>query len=89
MSGSPEELCRLAYQRDSAGEIEAMLELFHPEVEVYVALLNFESGTYRGHDEYRQLLARWGSSWDETRGAEGPDRQRELGALDRRVHRAR
>jgi len=67
MSGSPEELCRLAYERYSAGEIEAMLELFDPEVEVYVAPPNFESGTYRGHDEYRQLLARWGSSWDEMR----------------------
>ena len=41
------------YERYSAGEIEAMLELFHPEVEVFVAPPNFESGTYRGHDEYR------------------------------------
>ena len=53
MSGSPEELCRLAYERYSAGEIDAMLELFDPEVEVYVAPPNFESGTYRGHEEYR------------------------------------
>ena len=57
MSGSPEELCRLAYERYSAGEIDAMLELFHPEVEVFVAPPNFESGTYRGHEEYRNLLA--------------------------------
>jgi ketosteroid isomerase-like protein len=32
-----------------------------------VAPPNFESGTYRGHDEYRSLLDRWGSSWDEMR----------------------
>ncbi len=67
MSGSPEEVCRLAYERYSAGDIAAMLELFDPEVEVYVAPPNFESGTYRGHQEYLGLLERWGSSWDEMR----------------------
>ena len=57
----------MAYARYSAGEIDAMLELFHPAVEVFVAPPNFESGTYRGHDEYGALLERWGASWDEMR----------------------
>ena len=39
-----------------------MLELFDPEVEVFVAPPNFESGTYRGHEEYGALLERWGAS---------------------------
>ena len=67
MSESPEERCRLAYTRFSTGDIDAMLELFHPGVEVFVAPPNFESGTYCGHDEYRGLLERWGASWDEMR----------------------
>jgi ketosteroid isomerase-like protein len=67
VSESPAERCRLAYERYSAGDIEGMLELFDPEVEVYVAPPNFESGTYRGHGEYLQLLQRWGASWDEMR----------------------
>ena len=67
MSESPEERCRLAYARFSAGDIDGMLELFHPDVEVFVAPPNFESGTYCGHDEYRGLLERWGASWDEMR----------------------
>ncbi|MBN1530852.1 MAG: nuclear transport factor 2 family protein [Thermoleophilaceae bacterium] len=67
MTATPEDLCRRAYARYSAGEIEAMLELFDPEVSVYVAPPNFESGTYRGQAEYRQLLERWAGSWDEMR----------------------
>lgn len=67
MDGSPEERCRLAYARFSAGDHDGMLELFHPEVEVFVAPPNFESGTYRGHEEYRGLLERWGAPWDEMR----------------------
>ena len=67
MSGSPEELCRLSYERYSAGQIDAMLELFDPEVEVFVAPPNFESGTYRGHAEYLSLIERWGAAWEEMR----------------------
>jgi ketosteroid isomerase-like protein len=59
--------CRLAYERFSAGDLEGLLELFHPDVEVYVAPPNFESGTYRGRDAYRRLLERWGASWEEMR----------------------
>ncbi|HZN89620.1 MAG TPA: nuclear transport factor 2 family protein [Thermoleophilaceae bacterium] len=61
------ELCQLAYARFSAGDVVGLLELFHPDVEVYVAPPNFESGTYRGHDAYRRLLERWGASWEEMR----------------------
>ena len=67
VSGSPEDLCREAYARYSAGDYEAMLELFDPDVTVVVAPPNFESGTYRGHEEYRRLLERWAGSWEEMR----------------------
>jgi ketosteroid isomerase-like protein len=60
-------LCSQAYTRFSAGDVDGLLELFHPEVEVFVAPPNFESGTYRGRAEYRGLLERWAASWDEMR----------------------
>lgn len=62
-----EQLCRLAYERYSEGDFDRMLELFAPDVEVYVAPPNFESGTYRGHVEYRGLIERWGAPWEEMR----------------------
>src|SRR5215210_6827846 len=64
---APEQLCRLAYKRYSQGDLDGLLELFAPEVEVYVAPPNFESGTYCGHSEYRGLLERWAQEWDEMR----------------------
>jgi ketosteroid isomerase-like protein len=67
VSVTAEQRTRLAYERYSAGDLTGMLELFDPAVEVFVAPPNFESGTYRGHAEYRALVDRWGASWDEMR----------------------
>lgn len=63
----PEQVCRLAYERYSQGDLDGLLELFASDVEVYVAPPNFESGTYCGHAEYRGLLERWAQEWDEMR----------------------
>jgi ketosteroid isomerase-like protein len=60
------ETCRRAYEL-YGDDTAAMLELFHPEVVVYVAPPNFESGTYEGRDEYAALLRRWGGEWEEMR----------------------
>jgi ketosteroid isomerase-like protein len=57
------ELCKRAYSLYGRGDFDAMLELFAEHVEVYVGPPNFESGTYRGRDEYRALIERWGASW--------------------------
>ena len=35
--------------------------------QVYVGPPNIESGTYRGRDEYADLLVRWGAHWEEMR----------------------
>ena len=67
MSTAAAEACRVAYERYSAGDFDGLLELFDSEVEVYVAPPNIESGTYRGHAEYRALMERWGAVWDEMR----------------------
>ena len=59
--------CRQAYEAFSDGDLERMLTLFDPEIDVYVAPPNFESGRYHGREEYRRLLERWGSAWTEMR----------------------
>jgi ketosteroid isomerase-like protein len=64
---SAERICRTAYARYSEGDFDGLLALFDPDVEVYVAPPNFESGSYRGHEEYRRLISRWGAEWDEMR----------------------
>jgi ketosteroid isomerase-like protein len=58
---------RQAYELYSQGDFPGLLALFHPDIEVYVAPPNFESGTYRGHEEYLALVERWGENWDEMR----------------------
>lgn len=67
MSTDSEQLCRAAYAHYSEGDFDGLLELFDPDVVVYVAPPNFESGTYRGAAEYRALLERWAASWAEMR----------------------
>ena len=67
MSTDSEQLCRAAYAHYSEGDFDGLLELFDPDVVVYVAPPNFESGTYRGHADYRALLERWGAAWDKMR----------------------
>jgi ketosteroid isomerase-like protein len=62
-----EQLVRRAYELYSSADFPGLLELFDPRIEVYVAPPNFESGTYRGHEEYLELVQRWGASWDEMR----------------------
>ena len=90
LSGSPEELCRdWPTSATAPATSTAMLELFDPAVEVFVAPPNFESGTYRGHEEYRALLERWGVSWDEMRmEPQRPEPPRATGCSRRGVHRA-
>jgi ketosteroid isomerase-like protein len=60
-------LCREAYDTYSRGDFAGLLEFFDPDIEVYVAPPNFESGTYRGHAEYLRLIERWGAAWEEMR----------------------
>jgi ketosteroid isomerase-like protein len=59
--------CREAYETYSRGDFAGLLEFFDPDIEVYVAPPNFESGTYRGHAEYLRLIERWGAAWEEMR----------------------
>jgi ketosteroid isomerase-like protein len=47
------------------GDLDAVLELLDPEIEVYMPGDLANAGTYRGHDGYRQWLAQWLEAWDE------------------------
>jgi ketosteroid isomerase-like protein len=67
MDQGAERLVWHAYDLYSQADFPGLLELFAPDVEVYVAPPNFESGTYRGHEEYLGLVQRWGAAWDEMR----------------------
>jgi ketosteroid isomerase-like protein len=57
--------CRAAYDTYSRGDFASLMEFFDPDIEVYVAPPNFESGTYRGQAEYLRLIERWGAAWEE------------------------
>jgi ketosteroid isomerase-like protein len=47
------------------GDLDAVLELLDPEIEVYMPSELANSGTYRGHDGYRRWLAQWLEAWDD------------------------
>ena len=67
MSQDVETRCREAYETYSRGDFEGLMEFFDPDIVVYVAPPNFESGTYHGRAEYLRLIERWGSAWEEMR----------------------
>ncbi len=47
------------------GDLDAVLDLLDPEIEVHMPSELANAGTYRGHDGYRQWLAQWLEAWDE------------------------
>jgi ketosteroid isomerase-like protein len=46
------------------GDLDTVLELLDDEVEIYMPSELANSGTYRGHDGYRQWLAQWLEAWE-------------------------
>lgn len=64
---SPEEriaLAHAAWEAYDAGDIEAVLRVFDPDVVVHVPVELANAGTYRGHDEFVRWLAVWNEAWD-------------------------
>ena len=68
MAGSsPEErvaLAHAAWAAYDAGDIDAILRVFDPDVVVYVPIALANSGTYRGHDEFVRWMAVWNEAWE-------------------------
>jgi ketosteroid isomerase-like protein len=58
------ELTRRAFQLYVGGDIEGLLELYSPDVEV-TAPDFMNAGPFRGHEGYMEWLRRWNEAWDE------------------------
>jgi ketosteroid isomerase-like protein len=56
-------LTRRAFQLYVGGDVEGMLELYSPEVEV-TAPDFMNAGPFRGHEGYMEWLRRWNEAWD-------------------------
>jgi uncharacterized protein len=61
------ELARAGFEAFNRGDIETVLELLSPDVEIHSVAEMGEEGTYRGHDGYREWTAIWLDAWDEFR----------------------
>jgi ketosteroid isomerase-like protein len=47
-----------------SGDIDAVMALLDDDIEVYMPSELPNSGTYRGHDEYRKWLGQWLEAWE-------------------------
>jgi ketosteroid isomerase-like protein len=63
MEGERVEITRRAFQLYVGGDIEGLLALYSPEVEV-TAPDFMNAGPFRGHDGYMEWLRRWNEAWD-------------------------
>jgi len=53
-----------AYNR---GDMQQVVEVFDPEVEVYTSPGLINAGTYRGHEGFLTWLTNWDEAWEEFR----------------------
>jgi ketosteroid isomerase-like protein len=58
------EAIRAGVEAFRRGDFEAVLTLLDEDVEVYMPTELPNSGTYRGHDGYRQWVAQWLEAWE-------------------------
>lgn len=61
------ELARAGFEAFNRGDLEGVLELLSPDVEIHSVAEMGEEGTYHGHDGYREWTAIWLDAWDEFR----------------------
>jgi ketosteroid isomerase-like protein len=67
-ASSPEdriELLRRGFEAWDAGDIEAVLELLDPDVEVVAADGFINAGTHRGHDGFLRWAQQWFEAWED------------------------
>ena len=65
MSQENVEIVERAYRTFQSGGIEAALEFFHPEVVWEDLGVLPDAASYRGHDEFRESVARFYDAWDD------------------------
>jgi ketosteroid isomerase-like protein len=59
------ERTRQGFESFNRGDIEAVVEFLHPEVEVHASEDVGESGTYHGRDGFLEWNRIWMDAWDE------------------------
>jgi ketosteroid isomerase-like protein len=68
------ELAKAGYEAFQRSDVQTVLDLTDPEVEIYLPPTLPNSGTFHGHEGYMTWLGRWLEAWDdfhiEVRGME-------------------
>jgi uncharacterized protein len=67
---SPEDrvgLARYIWEAYDAGDIDAVLEAFHPEIEIHASSELANAGTFRGREEFVRWVAAWNEAWESFR----------------------
>ncbi len=65
VAGDPDEIVRAAYAAFNEGDLERVLSLAHPEVEVRDPERTGQ--VFRGHDGYREFVREWLDNFDDYR----------------------
>ena len=61
------EVARAGYEAFQHSDLETVLGLTDPEVEIYLPPTLPNSGTFKGHEGYLTWLGRWLEAWDDFR----------------------
>ena len=77
MSQENVELARKAFEAWNRGDVDAFLQTFDPNVEVYLPEGGLNVGVRRGHEEIRRLMEGFLEVWDDLRME--PERFFEMG----------
>ena len=67
MASSAEErvaLVRTGHEAYGAGDIDTVLAMLDPEVEVFAPPEVINSGTFHGHEGWRRWVEQWNEAWD-------------------------
>ena len=67
MSQQNVEIVRRAYEAFADGNLEAVLNVFHPEVDIRPDAAVPDLGRLRGRDGWLELAGRWYEPWEEYR----------------------
>jgi ketosteroid isomerase-like protein len=59
------EAVRRGVEAYNGGDVDVILEIFAPDVEIHAVPELINSGTYHGHDEFLTWLAGWEEAWEE------------------------
>jgi len=59
------EVTRRGFEAYNAGDLDALVELLHPEVELHADHELINGGDHRGHEGFTRWNAEWTEAWEE------------------------